>query len=403
MAGVSALWALSREEGDSLRRYRVLLRGALEMAGERDPRETAVLLDVVCGLCEGEEETTEESIRDMSNRESIKDMSHKDLSNKESNKETSKDFSIKDLTNKESIKDLSTKDSSNESSKDPFNNSSSSITPRGDNALDELVILTRKYLGMTSLQSKQLGVLSLQALASHHRGNSRAIKPLFLFALRSTRTLPAGRRFLFDQLTSSLSRHRFPPSVSRLLRDLASSLLDSSLLDLPPTSSLQPALEFNLDDDRAAVCLPLFPLSRQVSRQRQDVFLFPALLRLVVAAAKTAGNDWLRSVDALVGCPLITAGDVILDELPREEMVAVVWSKIATLLWMQAEIEAFCDVEETAVRFKLCLRLETVNRLSAELAGIFPSFVPPFIPVGMDDGTKRGGKSGVFSFPPSHL
>ena len=56
MAGVSALWALSREEGDSLRRYRVLLRGALEMAGERDPRETAVLLDVVCGLCEGEEE-----------------------------------------------------------------------------------------------------------------------------------------------------------------------------------------------------------------------------------------------------------------------------------------------------------------------------------------------------------
>ena len=55
MAGVSALWALSREEGDSLRRYRVLLRGALEMAGERDPRETAVLLDVVCGLCEGEE------------------------------------------------------------------------------------------------------------------------------------------------------------------------------------------------------------------------------------------------------------------------------------------------------------------------------------------------------------
>ena len=452
MAGVSALWALSREEGDSLRRYRVLLRGALEMAGERDPRETAVLLDVVCGLCEGEEETTEESIKDMSNRESNKDMSNresnkdmsnresirdmsnresnKDMSNKESirdmsnkesirdmsnkesikdmsNKETSKDFSIKDLTNKESIKDLSTKDSSNESSKDPFNNSSSSITPRGDNALDELVILTRKYLGMTSLQSKQLGVLSLQALASHHRGNSRAIKPLFLFALRSTRTLPAGRRFLFDQLTSSLSRHRFPPSVSRLLRDLASSLLDSSLLDLPPTfpptSSLQPALEFNLDDDRAAVCLPLFPLSRQVSRQRQDVFLFPALLRLVVAAAKTAGNDWLRSVDALVGCPLITAGDVILDELPREEMVAVVWSKIATLLWMQAEIEAFCDVEETAVRFKLCLRLETVNRLSAELAGILPSFVPPFIPVGMDDGTKRGGKSGVFPFPPSHL
>ena len=105
----------------------------------------------------------------------------------------------------------------------------------------------------------------------------------------------------------------------------------------------------------------------------------------------------------MVGCPLITAGDVILDELPREEMVAVVWSKIATLLWMQAEIEAFCDVEETAVRFKLCLRLETVNRLSAELAVIFPSFVPPFIPVGMDDGTKRGGKSGVFSFPPSHL
>ena len=105
----------------------------------------------------------------------------------------------------------------------------------------------------------------------------------------------------------------------------------------------------------------------------------------------------------MVGCPLVTAGDVILDELPREEMVAVVWSKLATLLWMQAEIEAFCDVEETAVRFKLCLRLETANRLSAELEGILPSFVPPFIPVGMDEGTKKSGKSGVFPFPPSDV
>lgn len=103
----------------------------------------------------------------------------------------------------------------------------------------------------------------------------------------------------------------------------------------------------------------------------------------------------------MVGCPLITAGDVILDELPREEMVAVVWSKLATLLWMQAEIEAFCDVEETAVRFKLCLRLETLNRLSAELEGILPSFAPPFIPVGMEEGVKKSGKSGVFPFPPS--
>ena len=103
----------------------------------------------------------------------------------------------------------------------------------------------------------------------------------------------------------------------------------------------------------------------------------------------------------MVGCPLITAGDVILDELPREEKTAVIWSKLATLLWMQAEIEAFCDAEETAVRCKLCLRLETANRLSVELEGILPSFLPPFLPVGMDEGGKKSSKAGVGVFPPS--
>ena len=142
------------------------------------------------------------------------------------------------------------------------------------------------------------------------------------------------------------------------------SILDTTyLLDYEPNTpysplfdgQVQPTAEYNLNGDKATVCINIMNhCAEPTTRQKQAVFLLPALLRVVVSSQRAVTpTTWLDHVNALVGCPILTSGDVVLDDLPLEKQSVVMTSKLATILWLKEMITAYCDCEDKHIQYSV--------------------------------------------------
>ena len=87
-------------------------------------------------------------------------------------------------------------------------------------------------------------------------------------------------------------------------------------------------------------------------RQKQPIFLLPALLRVVIASERAVNpTTWLTNVNALIGCPVVTCGDVIMDDLTPTAQSVVMLTKLAVIVWLKELIASYCVCEEEHVRF----------------------------------------------------
>ena len=121
-------------------------------------------------------------------------------------------------------------------------------------------------------------------------------------------------------------------------------------------SLVTPIAEYNLNGSRATVCINIAnQCAESTIRQKQFIFLLPALLRVVVASERAVNPDtWLTNVNALVGCPLVTCGDVILDDLPTSSQSVVLLTKLAVIVWLKELVSVYCVCEEEQIRY--CVR-----------------------------------------------
>ena len=164
-----------------------------------------------------------------------------------------------------------------------------------------------------------------------------------------------------------------------MIREEATSSLDSQfLLDFPPTDGrfttvcnghITPEAKFNLlgevgsflfsHTQKATVCVNLLGLCAEPSpRQKQAVFLLPALLRLVVSVERAVNpSSWLEHVNAVVGCPVLGVGDdVVFDELNGSDRDAAVLCQLSEILWVKTVAEVYCDCEDPTIRAEVGVR-----------------------------------------------
>ena len=143
------------------------------------------------------------------------------------------------------------------------------------------------------------------------------------------------------------------------------SILDSQyLLDYSESTQfpaicnnlVTPVAEYNLNGSKATVCINVAnQCAESTIRQKQSVFLLPSLLRVVVASERAVNPDkWLTNVNALVGCPLVTCGDVILDDLPAPSQSIVLLAKLGVIVWLKELVAVYCVCEEEQIRY--CVR-----------------------------------------------
>ena len=64
-------------------------------------------------------------------------------------------------------------------------------------------------------------------------------------------------------------------------------------------------------------------------------------------------TTWLEHVNALVGCPILTCGDVLLDDLPVDKQSVVMMSKLATILWLKEMITVYSDCEDEQIQYSV--------------------------------------------------
>ena len=64
-------------------------------------------------------------------------------------------------------------------------------------------------------------------------------------------------------------------------------------------------------------------------------------------------TTWLEHVNALVGCPILTCGDVLLDDLPADKQSVVMMSKLATILWLKEMITVYSDCEDEQMQYSV--------------------------------------------------
>ena len=58
-------------------------------------------------------------------------------------------------------------------------------------------------------------------------------------------------------------------------------------------------------------------------------------------------------MDAVAGSPLLTFGDVILDDLSEAEREAVLSCKLAAVLWLKSVVEVFAAAPDVRLRYQV--------------------------------------------------
>ena len=107
----------------------------------------------------------------------------------------------------------------------------------------------------------------------------------------------------------------------------------------------------------------LFLFVNASPRLQQKPFLLPSLLHLVISAHQQSeknrgdngsqGEEWLKGVGAMLGCPIVLADDVVLEMSERKERDIVLLSSLAATLWFQQLIERFVQSHEIQIRYKV--------------------------------------------------
>lgn len=118
------------------------------------------------------------------------------------------------------------------------------------------------------------------------------------------------------------------------------------------------------------MCVNLLGLCAESSlRQKQAVFLLPALLRLVVTAERRVNpTTWLEHVNAVVGCPVRSYdSDVLLDDLNSETRDVVVLCELSEILWLKTVVEVYCECEDETVRYEVVLKWEFHCSVASDL------------------------------------
>lgn len=93
-------------------------------------------------------------------------------------------------------------------------------------------------------------------------------------------------------------------------------------------------------------------------RQKQQAFLLPGLLRLVVTTEKyLSPTDWLKNVNAIISCPIVTSGDVVMDELNTGERDIVMVNKLAVILFLKEIVNVYTDCDDQEARFVVSIEL----------------------------------------------
>ena len=80
-------------------------------------------------------------------------------------------------------------------------------------SMSELFILVRKYLGMSDLTHRRMGVLGCCSIMQHYRGDKESVRTIFHFCLKSTRSFPDVRLFFYQRLVHSLEHAFFTPEL----------------------------------------------------------------------------------------------------------------------------------------------------------------------------------------------
>ena len=123
------------------------------------------------------------------------------------------------------------------------------------------------------------------------------------------------------------------------------------------------------------MCVNLLGLCAESAvRQKQTVFLLPALLRLVVTAERRVNpTTWLEHVNAVVGCPVRSYGsDVVLDDLNSETRSVVILCELSEILWLKAVVEVYCECADETVRYEVRLAC-LFHRSAASGSPCFPN------------------------------
>lgn len=87
-------------------------------------------------------------------------------------------------------------------------------------------------------------------------------------------------------------------------------------------------------------------------RQRQMAFLLPGLLRVVVSAEKCLSpREWVKNVNAVIGCPIVTSGEVVMDGLSVQDRETVMLNKLGVIVFVKEVVSLYSVCEEADVRF----------------------------------------------------
>ncbi|KAK8808482.1 hypothetical protein WA158_008383 [Blastocystis sp. Blastoise] len=306
---------------------------------------------------------------------------------------------------------------------------------RGGGGLDELTILTRKYLHRPMLRQKRVGVIGgvismkeftykkyeVPEYYKHPDLYEQEIMNVTSDCIRFYKLLSSScsqevdlKIYLYTQL-SLWVKHAFIPPLflfelnSRIRSEFESLYIQDIQVTVPSYTSMYIHADqipidyqYNLDQDNTTIALNLFSLAISPSlKTRLSLYLLPANLRLLaITDVLNNPEDGLAGIDGLLGCPILSPRESTnFKTYGNEEKECIYICKYATILWITELLNVFILEKDTDIRIKVCSRLNLLHVLEGEFTSLSTCFSSLYIYTGsaiVTTPTQTKSKSSLY-------
>ncbi|XP_063887534.1 Fanconi anemia group D2 protein-like isoform X1 [Scylla paramamosain] len=284
---------------------------------------------------------------------------------------------------------------------------------------DELMILVRKQLCHTNPKYKHIGVLTaaliVKNMVNEEEGdtssnstasersimNTRALKEaenLLCLVMSSTAHTPTAAALFMDELASISLRENMNHKLEEFVCDkMTNEFQNNFVTEIEPSTTYpkEPfamAASWNLDAgvEGACIALNLAPLVVKAESSRLEpsdkktnlVYLTPQFRLLRMLECRIQDGD-LVSIDALLGCPVISPAPEVFDNfdslIVSEQHVALS-CLFYTINWFRELLNAFVTQKDREMKDRVYKRLDQVIELENLIAKYLPkcpNYVPP--------------------------
>ncbi|MPC33810.1 Fanconi anemia group D2 protein [Portunus trituberculatus] len=291
---------------------------------------------------------------------------------------------------------------------------------------DELMILVRKQLCHTDLKYKHIGVLTAALLLKNMVNeeesdiserslesersllNTTALKEaenLLCLVMSSTAHTPTAVALFMDELASISLRENMNSKLEEFICEKMTNEFQNNFViefDDDTTHPQEPfamAASWNLDAgiEGACIALNLAPLVVKAESSRTEssdkktklVYLTPQFRLLRMLECRIRNGD-LVSIDALLGCPIISPTPEVYDNfdtLVVSEQHVALSCLFYTVNWFRELLNAFVTQKDREIKDRVYKRLDQVielENLIAKYVPKCPGYVPPIAVFDLD-------------------